>query len=316
MPDPRIDESFAAQAAASAIGSEHTTLDCEPNPAEDLQRMIAQLGLPFGDSSLLPTYWVSKAVRSVSKVALTGDGGDELFCGYDRQVAARRFLHWMPLIRRIPRALFTDRDPRGFGSRARRLISAARHGYREFLAIYQLPDLERLLPDLGFAWYNLNPFADLDPAAVDFWEYLRNDLMVKSDTASMSVALEVRSPMLSTSLVRACLSAPYEDLMPHGQRKGLLRAVARRYLPAEVVDRPKQGFAIPIGDWFRSDFGGMKTLLMDHLNSAEPWPNIKIDLNRQFVQQMVDEHMNLRRDHSQRLYMLLVLSIWAKAVLA
>ena len=102
--------------------------------------------------------------------------------------------------------------------------------------------------------------------------------------------------------------------MPRGQRKGLLRQVARKYLPAEIVDRPKQGFAIPIGEWFRSDYGGMKQLLMDHLNSAEPWgpPSLGIELNMKFVRQMLDEHMSKRRDHSQRLYMLLVLSIWAR----
>ncbi len=145
--------------------------------------------------------------------------------------------------------------------------------------------------------------------------YLPCDLMRKTDTASMAVALEVRAPFLAGGVARKGINASIESLMPRGERKGLLRAVARRYLPAEVVDRPKQGFAIPIGDWFRSDYGGMKTLLMDHLDSAEPWPNIGVDLNRRFVQQMVDEHMNLRRDHSQRLYMLLVLSIWAKAAL-
>ena len=108
--------------------------------------------------------------------------------------------------------------------------------------------------------------------------------------------------------------------MPRGQRKGLLRQVARKYLPSEIVDRPKQGFAIPIGEWFRTDYGGMRTLLLDHLNSAEPWgpPSLGIDLNMKFVRQMLDEHMGtgmsgrVKRDHSQRLYMLLVLSIWAK----
>ena len=108
--------------------------------------------------------------------------------------------------------------------------------------------------------------------------------------------------------------------MPHGQRKGLLRQVARKYLPAEIVDRPKMGFAIPIGEWFRSDYGGLRTMLLDHLNSTEPFgpPSLGIDLNMKFVRQMLDEHLGtgpsgqIKRDHSQRLYMLLVLSIWAK----
>lgn len=110
--------------------------------------------------------------------------------------------------------------------------------------------------------------------------------------------------------------------MPRGQRKGLLRQVARKYFPSEIVDRPKQGFAIPIGEWFRSDYGGLRTMLLDHLNATEPFgpPSLGIDLNMKFVRQMLDEHLGtgpsgrVVRDHSQRLYVLLVLSIWAKWV--
>jgi asparagine synthase (glutamine-hydrolysing) len=154
--------------------------------------------------------------------------------------------------------------------------------------------------------------------------YLPCDLMRKSDTASMAVPLEVRSPMLQVDLARAAINAPVRDLMPRGSgmggRKGLLRQVARQHLPAEIVDRPKMGFAIPIGEWFRSDYGGLRTMLLDHLNSTEPFgpPSLGIDLNMNFVRQMLDEHLGsgpsglVKRDHSQRLYMLLVLSIWAK----
>ncbi len=140
----------------------------------------------------------------------------------------------------------------------------------------------------------------------------------------MFVALEVRSPFLSRDLVKAALATPIHVLMPGGERKGLLKQVARKYLPPEIVDRPKQGFAIPIGEWFRSDFGGMRQLLYDHLESAEPFPGLGeagVEINMDFVRRMLREHdaageRSLNpwhgRDHSQRLYMLLVLSIWAK----
>ena len=136
----------------------------------------------------------------------------------------------------------------------------------------------------------------------------------------MAVPLEQRSPFLDRALGEACLSVPISALMPRGQRKGLLRQVARKSLPAEIVDRPKMGFAIPIGEWFRSDYGGLRTMLLDHLNSTEPFgpPSLGIDLNMAFIRQMLDEHLGtgpsglVKRDHSQRLYMLLVLSIWAK----
>jgi len=150
--------------------------------------------------------------------------------------------------------------------------------------------------------------------------YLPNDLLTKVDTASMACGLEVRCPFLDRDLARAALSAPIEQLMPRGQRKGLLRQIARKYLPKEIVDRPKMGFAIPIGEWFRDDDlphkgsgGGMKTLLLDHLNSAEPFGPIQ--LNRKAVQRFIDEHMTGKRDHGQRLFTLLTLSIWAKQTL-
>lgn len=153
----------------------------------------------------------------------------------------------------------------------------------------------------------------------DLGVYLPGDILRKTDTASMAVPLEVRAPFLDGDLAAAAMETRVSHLV-RGGAKGLLRAVAKRHLPAEIVDRPKQGFAIPIGEWFRTDYGGMKQLLMDHLNSAEPWgpPSLGIDLNMAFVRQMIDEHMGtgmsgrVKRDHSQRLYMLLVLSIWAK----
>jgi asparagine synthase (glutamine-hydrolysing) len=317
MPDPRYDESGFAAACAVAIGSDHTTLDCDGEPASDLVRLIHTLGLPFGDSSLLPSYWVSAAARQSVKVALSGDGGDELFIGYDRYWAADRLLK-AGLLAWLPAGWIPARDPKSWTAKAARLINAARGmGYLDLISVFPTQDLRRLLgrsertelPNQARAGGNI-------AVAWDVMHYLPDDLLRKTDSASMQHSLEVRCPFLDPLLAVACLSAPLQDLIPGGQRKGLLRAIARRYLPAEIVDRPKQGFAIPIGEWFRTDYGGMKQLLMDHLGSAEPWgpASLGIDLNMAFVRRMIDEHMNEKRDHSQRLYMLLVLSIWAKWV--
>jgi asparagine synthase (glutamine-hydrolysing) len=318
MPDPRYDESEVAARVAGLIGSDHTTLECSPSSADELPDLIQQLGLPFGDSSLLPTYWVSRATRQAVKVALSGDGGDELFGGYERHAINPWLQRLAPVLRRVPPSVGRSADPKSFRSKLGRLIAAAQTGYAELTAIFDRADLRRLAPgpEPGLSL----PGQQSDPLRCDFEWYLQYDLLRKTDTASMRVALEVRAPMLSRAVAHAALRAPLSDLMPRNQRKGLLRQVARKYLPAEIADRPKQGFAIPIGEWFRSDYGGMKQLLMDHLNSAEPWgpPSLGIDLNMKFVRQMLDEHMGtgpsgrIVRDHSQRLYMLLVLSIWAK----
>lgn len=320
MPDPAYDESAYAEAAAAHLGTDHTTLDCQANPAEDLVNLIREIGQPFGDSSLLPTYWVSRATRGEVKVALTGDGGDELFCGYERYRAAR----WLPLVAKLGESIDTetipDTSPKSKLSKLRRLLNASRYGYQDLLAIFQWPDIRRLIDPSELGPWNHFGVNEPDPAGIDFWWYLSHDLMRKVDGAAMSVALETRAPFLSRQLITDCLSAPLSDLMPRGQRKGLLRAVARRHLPAHIVDRPKMGFAIPIGEWFRSDYGGLRTLLLDHMNSAEPFgpPSLGIDLNMAYVRQMLDEHLGtgksglVTRDHSQRLYMLLVLSIWAR----
>lgn len=309
MPEPRYDESAYAEAAARHLGTDHVPLACEVRPAEDLVRLVEGLGLPFGDSSLLPAAWLSRAARSHVTVCLSGDGGDELFGGYERHVVGRALGRYRRVLAMFPSGLVRERDPKSRASKLSRLARAARHGgYADLRSIFAADDLRRLGVGVDV------PVAPVDdPLRDDFLTYLPQDLLRKSDTASMAVALELRAPFLARSVVHAAMGAPLSVLMPRGQRKGLLRQVARKHLPAEIVDRPKMGFAIPISEWLRTDYGGLRTLLMDRLNSTEPFgpPSLGIDLDRAFIDRMVREHMERRRDHGQRLYMLLVLSIWA-----
>ncbi|MEO0631606.1 MAG: asparagine synthase C-terminal domain-containing protein, partial [Planctomycetota bacterium] len=326
MPEAAYDESADAAETAAHIGTDHHTLDCQPEPASDLVMLIEQLGLPFGDSSLLPTYWVSKAAREHVKVALSGDGGDELFGGYRRHTINPMLNKYRHLLRQIPSRLLDRRTPGSHSEYLARLANAAKFGgYTELLAIFQTPDLRKLIPSIDGEPVGDDDFHAIDdPLRYDFEHYLPDDLLRKTDTASMAVGLEVRAPFLARELVEAALRTPLNVLMPKGERKGLLKQVARTYLPEHIVSRPKRGFAIPIGDWFRSDYGGMRTLLYDHLESTEPFPGLAeagVELNMEFVRQMLREHdaageKSLNpwhgRDHSQRLYMLLVLSIWSK----
>jgi asparagine synthase (glutamine-hydrolysing) len=325
MPVPEYDESGPAAVTARHLGTTHHTLDCEPRPAEDLLALIPQLGLPFGDSSLLPTTWISRAARGHVTTVLTGDGGDELFGGYERHMIAPALARAKLPLALIPARMLDEPDPRARRTKLARLARAARgHGYPDLTAIFPSSLLRGLVvrePEdwdiipRPLLWLLSSRFGAIEEA-MD-WDtdyYLPGDLMRKADTATMSVALEARAPFLDRDLYAAARTATARSLLPGVQRKGLLRALARKYLPPEIVDRPKQGFAIPIGEWFRSDYGQMKQLLLDHLNAAEPWPGIGVELDRRFVRQLVDEHMGDERDHSQRLYMLLVLSIWAKSL--
>lgn len=333
MPSPEFDESQFGEVAARAIGSKHTTVSCDPNPVQDLHALIAQSGVPFGDSSLLPTHWAARAVGSELRVALTGDGGDELFYGYDRFLAADRLFPFGLPLALVPKSVLNRQHPKSLGSRLARLIDAAR--------AFDVTDLERIFPKSTWhqllspelrktVWWcgNVNGERSRDVNSIgglrryDLLSYLPFDLLRKADMASMAVPIETRSPMLAVGISSAALNAKISSLKLGNQRKGLLRQVARKYLPAEIVDRPKMGFAIPIGEWFRTDYGGLRTMLLDHLNSSEPFgsPSLGIDLNMAFIRQMLDEHLGtgpsgrVVRDHSQRLYMLLVLSIWAKWV--
>jgi asparagine synthase (glutamine-hydrolysing) len=331
MPQGAYDESPLARQIAAHLKLNHEVLACDAkNAAADLVALINSLGMPLGDSSLLPTYWVSKAAQQHVRVALSGDGGDELFGGYDRYRAVSLMQRWGGLIRRVPFTPDPDLSPRSRRTRVSRLLSATRNlGYIDLTAIFPSPMLRALMPQHAGTQglphdVQVSPEGKLpvDPLRLDFDTYLPGDLMTKVDMASMAVALEVRSPLLAQPIRDAALATPLEQLMPGGQRKGLLRALARRHLPQEIVDGPKRGFAIPLGDWFRTDFGGLRSLLLDHLTSREPFgsPALGIDLDQQYIRRLLDEHLGMGTcsqpvtDHSQRLYMLLVLSIWLKSL--
>ncbi|MGJ8636075.1 MAG: asparagine synthase (glutamine-hydrolyzing) [Phycisphaerales bacterium] len=336
MPLSQYDESDAAEEIAKHLGTTHHTLECQDDPATDLVRLIEQLGLPFGDSSLLPTYWVSKAASEHVKVALSGDGGDELFYGYQRHLVPDLLESLPSVLKWFPTRLLPEADPKSKSSKLARLIRLMR-----VKNVSCGPELAAIFPLEFYRKLNTNSKPDKWAVAIrdatnasvnriydahdwDTLEYLTGDLLRKTDTASMANALEVRCPFLDPDLAQAALATPKDILMPNGQRKGLLKQVARKYLPDHIVDRPKQGFAIPIGEWFRTDYGDMRQLLLDHLRSSDPFPGLEeagVNINMKFVEQMIREHDAAGeksinpwhgRDHSQRLYMLLVLSIWSK----
>jgi len=314
MPDPRYDESGHAADVAAHLGTNHRTLEVAMNPAEDLVKLIETLGQPFGDSSLLPTSWVSRAARQHVKVALSGDGGDELFVGYERYLAAGPLARHHAVLQWLPSGLLQRAHARSRLHKLGRLGAMARDypqlGVLAAEAIFTESMVAELLgeaPPQQDRTPGDTPLAALRRA--DLVGYLPDDLLCKVDTASMAVALEVRCPYLDRDLARRVLSAPLGSLIPGRRRKALLRSIARKYLPAAVVDRPKMGFAVPIGQWFRADFGGLRTLLLDHLHAVEPFG--PIHLERAPVRRMLLEHMSGTHDHGQRLFALLTLSIWA-----
>ncbi len=330
MPDPRYDESEHARLVADHLGTDHIEVDADPDAAADLVHLIEQLGLPFGDSSLLPTYWACRAAGGVAPVLLSGDGGDEMFVGYDRHIAGGRLAElcgmMLPMLIAglIPTAALPRRDPKAKTTRLARFILAARRAsYDSMLAIYPAPDAARLLGQAAWKpeFFTL-PGSPYEAALLDREFTLPGDYLRKVDTASMAVPVETRAPFLDDRVRRA--SDEIGEQHTDRGRKGMLRRLARGHLPKSIVNRAKQGFAIPIGEWFRSDFGSLRQLLYDHLESADPFPGLAeagLIVNMSFVHKMWCQNDAAGeaspnpwhgRDHGQRLYMLLVLSIWCR----
>ena len=338
MPDASINESAHARAVATYLGTQHTEIDAGSDligdPTTDLSVLIAQSGLPLADSSILASLWVSRAASRVAKVALGGDAGDELFAGYDRYRAASMFAAAGPF--RYAGLVAGSWPPENSGPRARRwraLNAAAHDGYADLLSIFPRTMLDQLWPvsrafrrdessifDLAPVQPDRpallpSPFNDATERAIstDVRSYLPNDLLRKVDTASMSVPLEVRSPMLARALSDAALRAPIRSLSLNRERKGLLRAVARTLLPASVIDRPKQGFASPIASWLRTDVRRFRTLARDRLLSPDAFSGTPAhaSIREPVVRRLLDEHTAGTHDHAQRIYCLLVMSLWA-----
>jgi asparagine synthase (glutamine-hydrolysing) len=317
MADPAYDESEAAAVTARALGTDHTTLDYPASsPIDDLTTLIDKLALPFGDSSLLPTYWLANEARRHVTVALAGDAGDELFAGYRRHLASWLLAPAMDTLAALPWSKphgACAAHPKSAESMLSRLLDASRHrGYDDVLAIFPSPSLaefsaeaEAMLPSAR---------AVPDAPRLDFQEYLPADLLRKTDTATMAVALELRAPLLSPSIIRAGLSSPMRSLLAWGRTKAPLRALAARRLPDSITGRPKSGFALPLHSWWRQDYAGLRTCLSDVLSSASPWGavDLGVEFSAKAARRLLDDHVSGQGEHSQRLYLILVLALWCR----
>ncbi|MEM1099342.1 MAG: asparagine synthase (glutamine-hydrolyzing) [Planctomycetota bacterium] len=325
MPDLDYDESHFARKVAEHIGASHTVLETRVGDAMvDLRRLMDVTGEPTADSSLLPTHWLCKAARGHVKVALSGDGGDEMFGGYDRYRAMR----WLAkssgkaaaLWGRLPAEWLDDARPRGRRARLARFARAARQPqhdgrrYHQMIHLFDDPGIVALMPDRfgGKLEVGIAPLPgwedepDVVHAAMrwDLNHYLPHEVLRKVDRASMAVAIEVRCPLLDTSVADLAGHIPPRLLMPGGKPKGLLRDLAGDWLPREIVTRPKRGFAVPIGGWFR-------TSLRDELRATLEGPRLaSIGVASAEAIRLFDEHLVEKRDHTHRLFALLQLSLW------
>jgi len=323
--DPRYDEGRYAAAVAKHLGTEHHEFHVRPQAAEDLPKLAAVFGEPFADSSAIPTHYLARETRAHVKVALGGDGGDELFGGYGRYRAAQlsgRVGRLVPAFASASLGRLAGGDPKSSATRVGRFFRSlgmpmARR-YASYLRYFDDATIEALT---GRAPWSTPEARDAvvqefecalrrgaRPAeaglAADRVTYLPGDLLAKVDRAAMLHALEVRCPFMDHELVAFTAGLSTDQLFKGGPKR-LLREAFARDLPDFVFKRRKMGFAVPIGQWFR---GELRPMLRDHLFAADSFARSHFNVN--VVGRLVDEHKSHRIDHSQRLYALLMLELW------
>jgi asparagine synthase (glutamine-hydrolysing) len=321
MDDPALDESEVAADTARALGVRHEVLPLEISPREDLLSVVRHYDQPFADSSALPSWAVARAAAQHVKVVLNGDGGDELFAGYRRHLAAfqlgrvgcvPRFL-WkavaaLPAGGRRSRMGFLRRFARGAGS-------AAGRRYLEWSNDLLL-ETDKQRHWRGGAMRSTEEWvaAQMDPGLsplrqqmhLDCRINLLSDLLVKMDMATMAHSLEARSPLLDQELAEFAAGIPDAELLRGGQTKSFLRNAYADELPAAVLAAPKRGFEAPVARWLAEDW---RELLHD---SLAPGARAEQFVSRRFLQDLLADRVAGDRNLPMLKYTLLVLELWLR----
>jgi asparagine synthase (glutamine-hydrolysing) len=313
-----------ARLVAQKFGTDHHELILEPDLIETIDTLTRHLEEPFGDSSMLPTYFISCLARRHVTVALSGDGGDEAFAGYDRYRIhlEDRSYQWMPkwagpLYRNYVHPLVPYRMP---GRNLAYSISLPwEERYTEGISLQPFQrEMGVLSSDFLAAdsapLKNFRDYLDNAPAHdplsrvlyLDSKTYLPGDILTKVDRMSMAASLEARVPMLDHVFLEWVTSWAPEWKMRNGTQKFILKKLAERVgVPKEVLHRPKQGFALPLGYWMR---GELKDLVLTTLLDKQTLQRGYFNPNG--LRRMLDEHFQGRRDHSARLWRLLIFELW------
>lgn len=317
---------WAAQVARQ-YHTEHHEIVVEPDSVGLVQRLVAHFGEPFGDSSAIPTFIVSEFAARQVKVALTGDGGDELFAGYDSFPAIEklRFADRIPLgLRRFVGTLAERLPYAAYGKNYLRMLSRPsaleryfEHTYAPFYLRQELLEPAWMLPadqaflTRTFATCLLPNGTDVLTQAMYFeaTAKLTGDMLVKVDRMSMANSLEVRSPLLDHRLAELAARLPHHWKVRDGRGKRILVEALGERLPPALLTRPKQGFGVPLAQWFR---GELRSFLWDHVTS--PGFLGRGIVSQSFLRRLLAEHDSGRRDNSHWLWGLLMLELWFRDI--
>ena len=325
--DEDYNELHYARLVAQRFGTDHHELILEPNVVDILEDLAWYLDEPFGDPSAIPTFMVSKLAADHVTVVLSGDGGDELFAGYDKYLVEgreRRFRFVPTRIRRL------------FGLLSRLMPEGMRG--RNLLRHFSLPEAERCLDAVTLfrledkqklfrkeAFERLSHDDPFRPEAeelkrgdghwltrlqsLDLKRYLPLDILTKVDRMSMAHSIETRVPLLDHKLVEFAATIPPELQLRSGTTKYIFKRAMRGILPDEIIDRPKHGFAVPLGRWFRGQLGDfVRELLLSETSRRRGI------FNPAYIEQLVQRHEN-GRELDLHLWTLISFELWCRTFL-
>jgi len=319
-----FNEAHHAKQVANYLGTNHHEEILSPDPALIIEKISQVLDQPFADSSIVPTYLLAKFARENLIVALGGDGGDEVFGGYDRYLATPILQKLNPFLGLARTGLkFAGRESIGNSRKINRVSSqlspkkSLASRYSSILSLTQPNELVTLLDSNIYsdkaevAFVNLFEAGDLTSfnrmISSDLAAYLPGDLLVKVDIATMANSLELRSPLLDVNVVEWGVSLPQKYKIKGFETKHILKDVARSLVPAELIDRPKMGFGIPRAEWLRTRMREMVVdTLTDTTATQRGW------FNAAEVRKVVNIHM-AGEDKDNLLWPMLMLELWARS---
>ena len=320
--DRSFDESSHARKVAQFLGTEHHELTLEPDMLLGLiPKLPSLLDEPLGDASIIPTYLLSEFTRRHVKVALGGDGGDELFAGYPTMQAHRLASYYLraprvlreglvePVVRRLP----VSRGNLSFDFRAKRFVDGARYPVAErhqrWMGSFGAEERKALLSRDAWHEVEVGEVRYTDPLnqvlMLDMRFYLENDILVKLDRASMMASLEGRVPLLNNDFVEYAPRLPMNMKLRGMRSKFLLKRALRGLLPDSILNRPKKGFGIPVAHWFR---GPLKEQMLSVLSPERIAREGYFDAT--VVARLISDHLAGRRDNRKQLWTLFAFEMW------
>jgi asparagine synthase (glutamine-hydrolysing) len=315
-----FDESVYAAEVAQALGTRHTALVVRPDADMLFEEVARALDEPFADPSALPTFLVSHLARRDVTVALSGDGGDELFGGYTRYMESHRATELPASARSLLRSVALTLPHIAFGRN--RLLALGRTMRGRYAGTVALPVREseggilrkdvaeraRPFDHVLDRWFDEATSRDFmtQLTIVDIMSYLPGDILTKVDRMSMAHSLEARVPLLDHVVAEFALALPSRLKLRDGVGKWVLRRAIADQVPRSVLNRPKQGFDVPIRDWFRGPLSYRLDALLDEQSAIYEWAEPRA------VRRIVSEHRLGRRDHARTIWRLLMLDRWCR----